>query len=243
MNTIRAYLDFGSARPRRVLALRLGAVAAGAATFALLTAPARDASGLAGAALHAGAFAAALLAGSGWRVLAAVAVNDPARRADAAWAGGAAAVTVAALIAAAARQAATGDGLALLAAAAVALNVAFIPAKTACIAAGCCRARAASVIARRFDLRRVEIVLSLAVLAATAALLIRVGPAPAALAGFGGHLGVRLLSRQARREWPPLRLTSEAFFQEILPLLAAALVAAVAATSGRPIPIGPITGG
>lgn len=211
-------------RPQRVVGLRLAAVAAGAGVFGGLSAPANPGAGLA---LAAG-FAATLLLGSAWRVLAAVALADPARRADATWSGAAAAASLAALVAAGFTQAAGADGLRLLAAAGLGLNASFVGARLDCIEAGCCRALTGRLAARGHDLRAIEIAATLAITVAAAALF-GVAPAMAAAVAFGGHLGVRAMSRRARGDWPARWLSAEGAFCEIAPLAAATAVAALAA--------------
>ena len=218
-------------RPQRVLALRLAAVAAGAVVFGALAAPVGAAADLPGAVALAAGFAAAMLAGSAWRVLAAVAAADPARRADATWSGAAAAVSVAALLTAAFATAAGADGARLLAVAGLGLNASYAIARLACLEAGCCRACVGPLAARGPDLRGVEIGATLTILGAAATLLVSLGPAPAALAAFAGHLGVRVASRRARADWPDRWRSAEGAFCEIAPLAAAAVAALVAGLS------------
>ena len=216
-------------RAERVAGLRLAAVAVGAGVFGAL-APANPQAEPKRAVAFAAGFAAAMLLGAAWRVLAAVALADPARRADATWSGAAAAVSVAALLTAGA-MAEGEDAARILAAAGLGLNASYVIARLACLEAGCCRAVTGRPASRRLDLRAVEIGLTLAIVAAAAALLGGVGPAPAALAAFGGHLFVRVASRRARDDWPARWRSAEGAFCEIAPLAAATAVAALVASA------------
>lgn len=214
----------------RVLGLRVASIVFGAATFGALATPSGSAGGRLSTVGYAAGFAAAMLIGAGWRVLAAVALADPRRRADATWAGAAGLATLFALLAASA--ASGGAGPRVLAAAAIALGVAFVFARAACVEAGCCRARTGALAARGVDLRGAEIAAGGALVAASAVLYATGAHAAAALVGFGGHLAIRLVSRHARADWPGRRLSAETLINEIAPLAIVTCVAAAAAARG-----------
>lgn len=193
------------ARTARVTALRLGAIGGGAVVFAA------GCAGLAGGRFGLvcfGGYLAAFLAGSAFRMLRAAARLEADRPAPASWSGATAATAIAATLAALglsafAGEVGAGQGLRLLAAYALAINAAYVPAKIACLDAGCCRqARPLAGALARQDLRHVEIAASLAALTLVALALAAGRADIAAPFGIAAHLGLRRVSHGLRQRQP-----------------------------------------
>lgn len=220
-----------------MLALRAMAAVSSAAAFGLLAAPGRGGRALLEAVALAFVFGVLFVGGTGWRILLAAARRDRLASAPASWTGASAAVTLGALVAGCAALAAGGavagvSAARLLAAAGVGLNLAYALVKLGCLEAGCCHAAPRSAFAATgIDLRLAEIALTLLTLAPAGALIALGHASGAALAGFGGHLALRLISRRARERWPRAVLTSAGRGQEVPLLVAATVLAALVASS------------
>lgn len=183
-----------------VSALRLGAIGLGAVVFAGLCAPLPP--GFAGLPYLAG-YLAIFLLGSGFRVFRAVARNETDRPTPASWSGATAATAFAAAAASLMLALLGADGVRLLAAYAVAINAAYVPAKVACLFAGCCReVRPLTGWLAGADLRRAEIGGSVTVLLAVGLALAVGRPNLAAILGIGAHLALRRLSHGHRQPRP-----------------------------------------
>ncbi|WP_035527306.1 hypothetical protein [Hoeflea sp. BAL378] len=208
--------------------LRLTSAIGSAAVFGLLAAPVLQGAYWPSAFALAFIYGFFFVGGTGYRILIAVALRDGSRKASASWSGATTASALAALVAALLLQLQSGQAaLLVLAAYAVAINIAYIPVKFACVEAGCCHAhRRDPVIIRNHDLRHVEIIASAVVLALATAALWAGATGLAACLGVGGHLAIRLLSRWSRERMPGAGLQDEVKGQELVPLglvLAAAL--------------------
>lgn len=204
----------------RIFLLRLSSAIAGAGAFGLIAAPLSGLPYLPAAFVLAFGFGVVFVGGTGYRIVLAVALRDGAQPAAASWSGATAVSALAALA-----LAASGRDMSLvLAAYAVAINLAYVPVKLACLGAGCCTATRSAVppSVRSPDLRLTEIGLTVAVLATAAAFLGAGAPAHAAAFGLCGHLMIRLLSRWARGRLPRHVLSPYGRGQEIAPLTLAA---------------------
>lgn len=210
----------------RATILRLVSAIGSAAIFGMLAAPVTGSAYWPSAFLLAFMYGFFFVGGTGYRILIAVAAQDASRKASASWSGATTASALAAVAGAIMLVARDGAASLVLAAYALAINAAYIPVKLACIEAGCCHAhRRDAVVIRDHDLRRVEIVLSAATLAISL-MAIRVGAfGIAAVAGLGGHLGVRALSRWSRDRLPGTGSKDEVKGQEFLALALALLAA------------------
>ncbi len=212
-----------SSTPSRVFLLRVASAIVSAAAFGLLAAPVLSWPHLQAAFFLAFCFGFFYVGGTGYRIVLAVALRDATRHTAASWTGATAASSLAALAAATVLAALGRDDMLLLAAYAVAINVAYLPVKLACLGAGCCVARRplAAPGGRRLDLRRLEIGLTLAALLVALASLAGGEPSAAAILGLFGHLAVRLLSRWARRRMPHRVFSPGGTGQEFAPLMLA----------------------
>ncbi|KJS07921.1 MAG: hypothetical protein VR78_18950 [Hoeflea sp. BRH_c9] len=220
-------LTLEKARVSRATLLRLASAIGSAAVFGMLAAPVIPAAYWPSAFALAFIYGFFFVGGTGYRILIAVAFRDASRKASASWSGATTASALAALAAALLLVGQDGHASLVLAAYAVAINVAYIPVKFACLEVGCCHAhRRDPFIIRDHDLRRVEIAASALVLV-TALIALWIGAfGVAAIAGIGGHLAIRLLSRWSRDRLPGSGAEDEIKGQELLPLtlmLAAAI--------------------
>ncbi len=209
-----------SSTPSRVFLLRVASAIASAAAFGLLAAPVLSLPHLPAAFVLAFCFGFFFVGGTGYRILLAVALRDAARHTAASWTGATAASSLAALAAAIVLATLGRDDMLLLAAYALAINVAYLPVKLACLGAGCCVAGRplAAPGGRRLDLRWLEIGLTLAALLVAFASLAGGAPSAAAILGLFGHMAVRLLSRWARRRMPHRVFSANGTGQEFAPL-------------------------
>lgn len=145
------------------------------------------------------------LVGTGYRILLAAASGSVAGPTSASWTGAASAVSAGVLLAV---WTVGEDRLAaarLLVAYALAINAAYLPAKIACLEAGCCTAvrRLPRWGSSALDLRSVEAVLTALAIVVSVGLLAAGRPLAAAAVGVSGHLIVRLLSRFCRERLVP----------------------------------------
>lgn len=160
------------------------------------------------------------LLGTGYRIVLATFLASWRQNASATWSGAAASIALA-----------TAGGIAVLsadpplaarfaAASGLALNVAYVLVKQACVGAGCCHALR---YRKSHDLRRLEMISTgaIAVVAGLAVLSGRDGAA--ALLAFGGHLAVRYYSRFARGRLPANALYQSGRGLELVPLIAVSL--------------------
>lgn len=204
-----------------IFALRIGGAVLASAVFGLIAAHAFQPWNFAVAFGLGFLFGTAFMVGTGYRILIAVAMQrmEPA---PVSWSGATAGVALMAMaIAAVAAWHKLDYGLVLLAFGA-AINVCYLPIKSACLKVGCCQAARPFAL---WDLRLVEIGLTVAILALAAALSLSGSIRQAALVAIGGHLLMRLMSRHLRNRWswgwPPLKQPGA----ELAPLLAVTLVA------------------
>lgn len=207
-----------------ILFLRLLSAIGASAVFGLLAAGLLPYPWLLSAVLLAFAFGTAFMVGTGYRILIAVAFRNPAIKAAASWSGATTGMAIFALLGWGYLSLTRGNGPLFLAAFAVALNIAYLPVKGACLLAGCCTAqrRIPGVIA---DLRHLEIGIALA-LAGCAGLALGSGHLSlAALIGIGGHLALRYTSRWARNRLPENLLFAAHTGQELMPLAMLTVVA------------------
>ncbi|WP_372424692.1 hypothetical protein [Salinarimonas chemoclinalis] len=225
-------VGYVATRTGRTLGYRLGSAVIGAASFGLVAAPLLPLSYLPAAVILAFLYGFFFLGGAGYRILTAVTRRDAGAPAPVSWTGGAAASALAAALAGVALTLASGDGALLLAAYAVGANVSYAFAKLGCLEAGCCAAARPVPLLARLDLRVAEVAATLAILALAGGGLAAGLPAAAALAGIGGHLLVRIVSRWARDRRPRGVLTLSGTGQELIPLLAVLGVAMGLALSG-----------
>lgn len=152
-------------------------------------------------------FGTAFIGGTGYRIILGV-IRMSRASAPASWSGATAgaALYAASLFAIAMLNGA--NGAFVLLAFGMAIGVAYLPIKLACLKVGCCTTGHGHHTPAGIDLRLLEIGLTLAVLTSAGALaLVHVGLA--ALLAVAGHLGVRIVSRHMRNRsawgWPPLR--------------------------------------
>jgi hypothetical protein len=212
--------------PRSVFLLRLTGAVVASAAFGLIAA-ASFPHWYFGTAVGLGfLFGTAFIGGTGYRIILGV-VRVSMAPAPASWSG---ATAGSALYAAAlwAILAGTGhDGVFVLLSYGVAINIAYLPVKFACLQVGCCRVAHGHVTPANIDLRKLEVGLTIGVLAASAAIAPLDGGA-AAITAIGGHLGVRAISRHLRNRgswgWPPLRQPGS----EIAPLALLLCLSAIA---------------
>lgn len=157
--------------------------------------------------------------GAGYRIFIAVAFLDEARWAPSSWSAVTTATALAALAVLIPLFREGEHALLVLAAYAVAINAAYIPAKFACLEAHCCHAqRRDAFLIRDRDLRWVEIVAGSVVFTATLSAIWLGLVATAAILGIGGHLAVRFVSGWSRNRLPGFSLKDEIKGQELLPL-------------------------
>jgi len=216
---------------QRIFAPKLASALGSAATFGLIAAPLLPFPLLVSAALLAFGFGFFFLGGTGYRILIAVFLKDPARNTATTWSG-AVAFSALAAIGVWAGLIAAGEPAAglVLAAYAIAINTAYLFVKLACLEAGCCRAKQTLPRPRWLrhepDLRLLEVLSTSAVLAFSYWGLFIMQNAPlAAIAGLGGHLAIRLFSRWARQRLPRSPGEIPASGLELIPLTLAALIA------------------
>lgn len=220
-------LALGKLSFSHVIVLRLFSVIGSAAIFGMLAAP------VTGSAYWPSAFALAFayffffVGGAGYRILVAVALLDPSRWTPASWSEVTLASALPVLAAAILIWGQDGHANLVLAAYAVAINAAYVPAKFACIEAGCCHAQHRDpFLIRDHDLRHVEIMAGFAAFVAALSAMWAGAVAAAAILGIGGHLAIRLLSGWSRNRLPGSDPENETRGQELLPLalmLAAAI--------------------
>jgi len=185
------------------LSLRLVGGAMGVAAFGLIAAIAFQPWNIWVAVGLGMLFGAAYAVGAGYRIVGAV-IRQTIQPTPASWAAaaaGATVVTMAVVILAAWLHLDFGY---VLLAFGIAIGLAFLPTKAACIPAGCCKATRPSPFG---DLRLMEIGLSAAVLSGGALLALAGEIAAAAFVAVGGHMAIRLLERRMRNSlswgWPP----------------------------------------
>jgi hypothetical protein len=207
-----------------ILSLRLLSAIGASAMFGLMAASLLPYPWLLSAFLLAFAFGTAFMVGTGYRILIAVARRNPAATASASWSGATTGMAVFALLGWGYLSITRGEGPLFLGAFAVALNIAYLPVKGACLLAGCCTAQR-RVAGLTIDLRMLEIGVSLALAALAALALAARQPAWAALLGIGGHLALRYASRWARQRLPDNLIFQPDAGQELLPLLVLTLTA------------------
>ncbi|WP_029029989.1 hypothetical protein [Salinarimonas rosea] len=224
--------EYVAKRSGRAFGYRLGSAVVGAASFGLIAAPLLPLPYLTAAIALAFLYGFFFLGGAGYRILIALARRDARAQAPVSWTGGAAASALAAAAAGAMLALAGADGGLLLAAYAVGANVSYVFAKLGCLEAGCCAAARPLPLLGGRDLRAAELAATLAVLALAGAALAAGLPAVAALAGVGGHLVVRIVSRSARDRRPRGVLTLSGTGQELIPLLVVLGVATGLALQG-----------
>lgn len=216
-------------RPERlVFALRLASAVASSAAFGLAAAAAFPPWSLWSAVGLGFLFGTAFVGGTGYRILIAVA-SLKSDTAPASWSGAAAASALLALALWFIARWLGGPAIYVLVGYAIAINLAYLPVKGSCLAAGCCRSvRRIDGLGISLDLRQIEFGATLLVIAATLALATSF-PVLAAVAGILGHLAVRLVSRRWRDRWswgwPPLRQPGA----ELAPLAVLAMIAALVA--------------
>lgn len=209
-----------------ILLLRLLSAIGASAMFGLLAARLLPYHWFWSAVLLAFMFGTAFMVGTGYRILIAVALRDTARSTAASWSGATTGITLFALIGGVVLRLMGGDAALFLAAFAVALNVAYLPVKFACLLAGCCTAQR-PMTGLKADLRHIEIGTALALIT-MALLAFATGHLTlAALIGIGGHLALRYFSRWARNRLPQNLLFQADAGQELLPLIALTLMAVV----------------
>ncbi len=207
-----------------VFLLRLLAAIGASAAFGLLAAPLLPLPRFPAAFVLAFGFGTAFMIGTGHRILIAVALRDPARASAASWSGATAGIALGAIGGWGVCRAMGGDPRLLLAAFAVALNIAYLPVKCACLLAGCCLAMR-PIPGVRIDLRRIEIGLTIA-LTLLALMFWWLGrPALTATTGIGGHLALRYFSRWSRRRLPQNLIYDGNAGLELGPLIALLLIA------------------
>jgi hypothetical protein len=172
-------------------------------------------------------FGTAFIGGTGYRIILGV-IRVSMAPAPASWSGATAGSALYAVILWAILAGGGHDGVFVLLAYGVAINIAYLPVKLACLRVGCCRVAHGHVTPANIDLRKLEAGLTIGVLAATAAIA-PLGAGAGAITAIGGHLGVRAMSRHLRNRgswgWPPLRQPGS----EIAPLALLLCLAAVAA--------------
>lgn len=166
-------------------------------------------------------FGTSFIAGTGYRIIlgAARGSTDPA---PASWSGATVGAALFGLVAWMMAAALGANGIFVLLGLGVAINVAYLFAKAACLKADCCHATRAMDA----DLRVVEVTATGLILVATGVVALAVSVPLAAVLALVGHLVVRLCSRRWRGRtswgWPPLRQPGA----ELAPLMVLAVVAA-----------------
>ncbi len=181
----------------KVFVLKLVGLLSGAATFGVLGSPVLPWHWLLSAFLMACCFGFFFLLGAGYRILIAVTLKDRERNIATTWSGAIASSAMAVFFASLlAPSAQVANGL-LLVAYGVAINVAYLCVKFACLAAGCCGSKHPN--RQLMDLRWIEIWVSFLILWICTYLLLGQNQHDwFATIGIGGHLVLRLLSRQFR---------------------------------------------
>jgi hypothetical protein len=146
----------------------------------------------------------AFVMGTGYRILITFARRQ-ASPSPASWSGATVGATIGALLLWLLAVAQKGDADFVLLALGIAINLAYLPIKSACRIKDCC---AATVDLRGIDLRFAEIAATCLVLLVAGAIAVSGQVALAAVIAIAGHLVVRLLSRRLRGRgswgWPPL---------------------------------------
>jgi hypothetical protein len=211
--------------PSFILVLRLGGAVLASAVFGLVAAIAFQPWGLWTAIGLGFLFGTAFMVGTGYRILIAVALRRM-QPAPVSWSGATCGTAVLTVILGLVMVASGESPQPVWLAFGLAINIAYLPIKTACLKVGCCQAVRPFVLG---DLRLAEIGLAalLVVLSGTMALfgLFRL----AALLAIGGHFGIRLLSRLMRGRWswgwPPMTQPGA----ELAPLIALILLVLVQA--------------
>ena len=199
--------DMTTSAPLQTFAFKLAAVLAGSAAFGLIAAPLLPCPHLISAFLLASGFGFFFVGGTGYRILIAVLLKDAGRHTATSWSGAVAISSLAMLTAWAVLSVSGHDAGLLLAAYAIAINIAYTCVKLSCLKADCCYAKQHIPFwpwhPARPDLRLLEITFTALVLAITCGLLFAAQtPYLSAAIGLGGHLAVRFLSRFARRRLP-----------------------------------------
>ncbi len=205
------------AKPRGVFALRLAGAVAASMAFGLVAAASFPPWSFWPAFGLGFLFGTAFIGGTGYRIIIGV-IRRSTASAPASWSG---ATVGSALYAAALWAVVTGfglDGRFVLLAYGIAINLAYLPVKLACLRVGCCTATHGHTTPGAVDLRIIEIGATIGVLVASAglaALNIGLGGTLA----IGAHLAIRAMSRYLRDRtswgWPPLRQPGS----ELAPLL------------------------
>lgn len=204
-----------------VFGLRLTAAVVGSVAFGLVAATAFPPWSFWGAVLLGFLFGTAFMVGTGYRILHALALRQ-AGKAPASWSG---ATCGAALLSLGLWAWSHWHGLQagfIALAFGIAINLAYLLVKMACLKTGCCRSVRPGL---PLDLRKFEIGISIVLLiAATGLASVSIGGA--AVLATGGHLAMRVFSRHMRGRWswgwPPLRQPGA----ELFPLLLIGIVAA-----------------
>ena len=196
-----------SARSPVILLLRLAGAILASAAFGLIAAGSLVQWNFWAAVGLGFLFGTAFVGGTGYRIILALMRPNPAA-APASWSGATAGAALYAAALWAIVQSLGFDAQFVPLAFGVAINIAYLPVKVACMQVGCCTIAHSHKTPANFDLRRLEIVVTATILLASAALV----PVSIGLGGvmaIGGHLALRVLSRHLRNRgswgWPPLR--------------------------------------
>lgn len=181
----------------KVFVLKLVGLLSGAATFGVIGSPVLPWHWLLSSLLMASCFGFFFLLGAGYRILIAVPLKDRERNTATTWSGAIASSAMAVFFANLLAPFGQETNGILLVAYGLAINVAYLCVKFACLAAGCCGSKHPHP--QFMDLRWIEIWISLLILwICTYLLLGQNQHSWIATIGVGGHLGLRLLSRHLR---------------------------------------------
>lgn len=189
-----------------VFALRIGGAIAASVVFGLIATTAFIPWDFWRAVLLGFLFGTAFIGGTGYRIILGV-IRVSSAAAPASWSGATAGAALYATGLFAIALLNNGDGALVMLAFGMAIGVAYLPIKLACLRVGCCTTGHGHRTPADIDLRMLEVGLTLAVLASAGALAF-VHAGIAALVAVGGHLGIRIVSRHMRNRaawgWPPL---------------------------------------
>lgn len=194
------------AKPGAILLLRLGGAVAASVAFGLIAAASLAPWNFWVAVGLGFLFGTAFIGGTGYRIVIGV-VRQSMEPAPASWSGATAGSALYAAVLFAIVTLWGRDGAYVVLAYGVAIAIAYLPVKLACLRVGCCTVGHGHRTPGDVDLRLLEVALTVGVL------VVAGGLAPmsvdfAGIVAVAGHLGVRLLSRRMRNRWswgwPPL---------------------------------------
>jgi len=194
-------------KPRGIFALRLGGAVAASVAFGLIAAAGFLPWSFWTAVGLGFLFGTAFIGGTGYRIIIGV-VRRSTAPAPASWSGATAGSALYAAFLYGVASLVGSDGAPVLLAYGMAIGIAYLPVKLACLQIGCCTVGHGHHLPGDMDLRLLEAGLTLVVLAIGGALAF-VNAGLAGLVVIAGHLAIRLLSRHLRDRrswgWPPLR--------------------------------------